>query len=1022
MSTYNDWVLGIDLGANSLGYALIDEQDQRIVHSGVRIFEAGVANLDSSKEQSKNTERRLARQVRRQTDRRRHRYQAVFRVLQQHGLLPYGKRQEVLQSLDQALSVKLDEHVKLPYLLRTRALDEALEPHELGRTLYHLGQRRGFLSNKKAMDKGDDDSKPGLIKKEIEGLRGRIQESGARTLGEYLFLHVDPHRERIRSRFTDRKMYQEEFERIWDKQRQYHPDHLTDDLRTQLHHAMFFQRPLKDQSDKVGRCELEPGESRAPMARLEVQRFRLLVVLNNLRLYRGTEAPRALTDEERNAIVNISESGETLKLPAIKKRLKLPPACKFSIEHGKEDKVPGNATAARIQKAIGRAWEDMATVDRHRLVRTLVEATGSEEELAEKLQHEYTFDIPSAIALSEVTLPSGYYSISLKAIERLTPLLEQGMTYPEAKKHAGYDDLQRTEPLDLLPPVQDSLPTVRNPIVVRALTELRKTVNAIIRKFGKPGIVRVELARDIRRGYEERMRLLRTNRDREAERNRAKEALAPYLKCPPEAVKRRDVEKYLLWEECRHQCPYTGRTISMEALFGPAPLFQIEHIIPLSRSLDDSFDNKTLCANEANAQKANRSPWEAFGETDDWDRMVEAVKGFNNSRKLSRFVMMDADRDTLLEEFTTRQLNDTRYASKLAARYLGLLYGGVNDADGQKRVYTCAGPVTAYLRREWKLDSILNPEAPGKSRDDHRHHAVDAITVALCSQGTVQRLSEAAERAGSVHRMRFGGFFDLPWPTFKQDVAAAIEKINVSLRPDCKLQGQMHDATFYSKSWQGEDGKKYVSVRKPVAADGYQIEDIVDTGIRARVQEKLNAVGSKKKLAADPPLDAAGRPIKKVRVRVVAQSDLAVVGEGPRARNVSPNSIHHTEILRDETDRGRARYRHVPVTTIDAMQRQRRRLPIVQKEHGERVSFLCTLRPGDVIEAAQTNDGPKRLWRVRTIKSSGQLETHLLVDARQKSDIQKARALWAPTVNTLFSSGARKVSINYLGEVVPAND
>src|SRR5690606_16625347 len=113
---------------------------------GVRIFEAGVNSLDTAKEQTKNAERREARQVRKQTDRRRRRYVLLFQLLQKNGLLPEGDRQQVLESLDRELSNKFDEHAKLPYFLRTRALDEVLHPYELGRALYHLGQRRGFLS------------------------------------------------------------------------------------------------------------------------------------------------------------------------------------------------------------------------------------------------------------------------------------------------------------------------------------------------------------------------------------------------------------------------------------------------------------------------------------------------------------------------------------------------------------------------------------------------------------------------------------------------------------------------------------------------------------------------------------------------------------------------------------------------------------------------------------------------------------------------------------------------------------
>ena len=89
-------------------------------------------------------------------------------------------------------------------------------------------------------------------------------------------------------------------------------------------------------------------------------------------------------------------------------------------------------------------------------------------------------------------------------------------------------------------------------------------------------------------------------------------------------------------------------------------------------------------------------------------------------------------------------------AVTLAALFAGMLYGGTVDEAGTKRVQTCSGPITAYLRGEWDLNRILNPNAPGKSRDDHRHHAVDAVAIAMCSQSMVQRLSAAASAALSA--------------------------------------------------------------------------------------------------------------------------------------------------------------------------------------------------------------------------------------------------------------------------------
>ncbi|MCZ2153555.1 MAG: type II CRISPR RNA-guided endonuclease Cas9, partial [Bryobacterales bacterium] len=871
----NGLVLGIDLGANSLGFALIDPANQRIVHTGVRIFEAGVNNLDQAKEETRNASRRAARLVRRQLDRRRRRYSNLFRLLQKNGLLPEGKRQEVLEKLDRELSSRFNEHGKLPYYLRARALDERLEPHEFGRAIYHLGQRRGFLSNRKFSASSEKADESGKVKSAIEGLWKEIHDAGCRTLGEYFYRAVDPHKERIRKRYTHRDMYSQEFDAIWNKQASFNPSILSDTLRQQIHNAIFYQRPLKDQSDKVGLCPLERGKRRAPMASLEVQRLRLMLALNNLRVFSEDGTTRQLSRDQVATLATLAEQNEKLTLAAARRQLKFSSGTRFSLEAGGEKNLPVNSTATRLRSVLGKTWDSLQHEERSRLVSLLIDAKGTEEALAKELTAEFGFDDGLALRVAATPLPSGYYSISLEAVRRILPLVEEGMDYTSAVNSIEeYREAMRQDPLPFLPAVAEALPEIRNPIVMRSLTELRKTVNALIREYGAIDTVRIELARDIRRGHEERMRLQKQNRDRETERARARAELVKYLNCAADDVKSRDIEKYLLWEECRHQCPYTGRPISMEALFGPAPLFQVEHIIPLSRSLDNSLNNKTLCANDANALKRNRTPWEAFGHDEaEWDRMTRAVKAFDNPAKFSRFVITEADQEAMLAEFTERQLNDTRYASKLAAKYLGLLFGGRDDAAGRRRVFTCAGQITALLRREWKLDGILSAKGHSKTRDDHRHHAVDAVTVAMSSPGIIKRLSDAAQRAGTDRRFQFGGYFAEPWVGFKEAVTESILNVNVSLRPEYKLLGQMHDETLYSRPWDGGGGKRYVTVRKPLDGGNFDIEDIVDPRIREIVRSKVEAAGTRKKLKDDPPLDAAGRAIRRVRVKVSVRTD-----------------------------------------------------------------------------------------------------------------------------------------------------
>ena len=249
-----------------------------------------------------------------------------------------------------------------------------------------------------------------------------------------------------------------------------------------------------------------------------------------------------------------------------------------------------------------------------------------------------------------------------------------GQLFPDRKRAGGA--------YELLPPVLDAVPQLRNPVVCRGLTELRKVVNALIRQYGKPERIRVELARDLKRSRQQREDLTKQNRENEKARDAARKKIAERLDCDEDAVSGLDILKVRLAEECNWECPYTGKPIAIEALMGKQSQFDIEHIIPFSRSLDNSFLNKTLCHHEENRDvKRNQTPYEAYsGEREQWQEIIARVKRFRGSAahaKLRKFQQQKLD-----EDFAARMLQDTRYMSRLATEYLGLLYGGRSTPTG----------------------------------------------------------------------------------------------------------------------------------------------------------------------------------------------------------------------------------------------------------------------------------------------------------------------------------------------------
>ena len=1048
-------ILGLDLGANSVGWALLSAVPDRkgarleptgLVACGARVFEAGVeGNLESGREESRGVSRRQARAARRLLDRRARRCDKLFRLLQGAGLLPPGgptppdapraaaqrrelraarskARNALLTELDAALLDALTDKLRaegadeqslallphtLPYRLRARALDHPLDPHELGRALYHLGQRRGFLSNRKAPPK--DKKEEGAVKEGISELRKAM---GRQTLGQH-FAGLDPEQRRIRGRWTARDMYEDEFDRIWQAQAPHHPAILSDGLKKRLHRAIFFQRPLKIRKEFIGACPHEPDRKRAPIALLAAQRFRLLQQVNHTRVQMPEGTVRELADAERTTLVNALDAGGDLTFSRAKKLLGIHPHATFNFEEGEEKRFVGNRTAAKLAKVFGDRWFDLSPEQQDQVVEDL-RSIQKEATLIRRAKTAWHLDQQAAAELGEVSLEDGYCRLSRQALARLLPHMEKGCAYQEAVGEV-YGHAPDATVVDLLPPVAHALAELRNPAVARVLTELRKVVNAIVRTYGRPHTIRIELARDLRRSRRQRQEATKKNRRIERDREIARELIQ--AETPIAEPKSSDIQKALLWQECGGICPYTGQPIPFAALFGPHPQFDVEHIIPFSRSLDNSFLNKTLCEIEENrARKRNRTPHEAYaGDPDRWGVILTRVKHFHGTaarEKLRRFKIEDPDFDG----FVSQQLNDTRYASRLAMKYLGLLYG----EQALSRVQASRGGVTGFLRDELELNALLG-DGPGKSRADHRHHAVDAVAIALTERATVKMLSDAAEQAHRHGRSRFAPV-DPPWPAFLDDARAAIHSAVVSRRVSRKVAGPMHQDTVYSPLKTDPDGRQCVHVRKPLdKLSAKEVGRIVDPAVRQAVQEKLAERGGPPKEAfADegnsPCLttkDGRAVPIRSVRIRAYERTfELRSAFD---ARRVQTKENHHVELIEVEGRRGKTTWKGVVVSQYEAIQRLRRNESIVRRDHGPGRRFLFSLAKGEAL-CLEAEDAQPDVFTVVRIWPTERGARFALRRHNEAPTPGKLKLLWKSDT-TLQSLGAQKVLVDPLGRI-----
>ncbi|MCL2659033.1 MAG: type II CRISPR RNA-guided endonuclease Cas9, partial [Acidobacteriaceae bacterium] len=868
---------------------------------------------------------------------------------------------------------------------------------------------------------------------------------------------------RIRNRWTARRMFEDEFAQIWAAQQPHHAATMTPELREQVAHLLFFQRPIAQQKHLIGRCELEPGKRRAPWASMAAQRFRMLQKINDLK-YENIQTGESvlLSPEQRQRLYEHLDREGSLKFTALRKFLDLKGTV-FNLERGGDKEMPGNRTRKSMLKVFGEHWNTLLPGKQNHIIDQWRNSE-ADELLQQEAQQHFGLDAEAAAMLAKEKPAADYCSLSLTAIAKLMPYMLDGKSYKAAEKLAypEFSRLSGMKALDRVPPVREALPALRNPAVERALTEVRKVVNAIVRSHAKPYAIRIELARELKKSRDKRQRAVNNTRRREAER---KAAIERILKEIGDPSPRRDlIEKALLFEECGGICPYTGKSMSFTSLVNDG-IVQVEHIIPITRFPDNSFQNKTLCDGSFNRMKGNRTPYEVFeGSPEEYEEMLNRVRAWpiKNFSKLNRFRVGEPGirEDNTLEGFSARQLNDTCYTSRSAKKLLATLYGGevVTAEDGcpQQVVYATSGTVTAVLRRSWGLEAILRELVPpqpgeqrGKPRIDHRHHAIDAITIGATKQRMIQAM--ARDSARNIDP-RTRPDIPAPWKDFVDSIRPHIEQMLVSHRPEHKLSGEFHDETNYGKPYK-EGAKTIVHIRKKVTSlTAKDIESIVDAEVRKAVEAKADALDGG--LAACeikndwPALQARdGRliPIRKVRMKKVLEVTRIGRGDDTFAntqRYVAESSNHHVAVFARLDVHGKEmRWEGMVVSLLEAYQKasairrseayrkHHRATSIVQKSiPGEpNQAFKFSLMGGDTIEtfsdyAERGKSYKAGIYRVRTIAANGQISLVRISDARMKKDIKAAKEWWSPTVDGLRKLGCSKVVIDLQGNKRYAND
>ena len=616
------------------------------------------------------------------------------------------------------------------------------------------------------------------------------------------------------------------------------------------------------------------------------------------------------------------------------------------------------------------------------------------EELRETLKNKFNIIDETVIDnLCQIEfVKAGYSNKSSRAIRKVLPYLQDGMQYYDAKLMAGYNDTTLTKEQNMTRKLVDRLLPIkkgelRQPVVEKILNQLVNLVNALLHEYGRFDEIRVELARELKQNKEERDSATKAIARNQKQNEEIAERIQKEYGLPPT---RSRIQKYKMWEESEHICIYCGKTVSAkEFLLGFG--VEVEHIIPRSVIFDDSFANKVCSCSECNKEKNNRTAFDYMKTKNEGDfaAYIERINDLAERGKISntkrKKLLMPASE--LPTDFIERQLRESQYIAKKAKEILQTIC---------HNVYSTTGSITDFLRHLWGWDEVLHTlnfnryknagltemverEINGKKieveritgwskRMDHRHHAIDALTIACTKQGYIQRINNL----NSLKEVSFSSFSDEKQnsetrqrltrleryikmqPHFTTaEVEQAVEGIAVSFKSGKRAastgrryiykggkricvqrgiiipRGALSEESVYGRIQDYKTGEQeYVKKYDIGTITLKNVEDVIDKRIRETLRARLIQFdGKPEKAFAEPVLDHQGHAIRSVRCKTGLN---AVVPVRYNEHNepiafVKPGNNHHVAIYQDE--KGKLQ-EHI-VTFWHAVERKKYGIPTI---------------------------------------------------------------------------------------------
>lgn len=869
-------VFGFDLGIASVGWAVLEFDKEyydietgevsseyspdkgeltqgKILGCGVRCFAEAENSKDGSPLEGARRVKRLARRACRRKARR---MEGIKRLFIHKNLIPseYLQRdkEEILKNSDYLRKLYEGLYLSQPggdvWDLRIKALSEPLTAIELMRVLTHLAKHRGFKSVRKAVEEQDKKSESGqilsAIKKNMELLAEHkslaqviAERAGTGKKRNYSVLVKDkPVAAYINS--IPRAEIERELAMIFEAQKSY--GIFTQDLYDDFVKIAFRQRGIKSVGDMVGFCTFEKQEKRAPKQAPTAEIFVAWSKINNLCVYEGDEK-RFLTEEERQAVFTLLKTVQSVKYKAISSKvfkgkdiqfanLNYKNTVKKSTDGTEKQKDPEDTLFYEmkgwhtLKKAFGDLWKEAQTntelLDK---AVTVIATEKADDAIKNGLQ-----DIGVPEAYIPVLLPLSFdkfINLSLKALYAINPHLQAGLKYNEACEKAGYDFKDTGEKLcenkgKFLPAIPQEKQTAV-PVVNRTVAQFRKVYNAMVREFGEPDQINIETGRALKMNRKKSDELVKQQEANKAKNAEAKAFLNENRMCDNGT----NILKLRLYKEQECKCIYSGKVIDINRL-DEVGYLEVDHILPYSRSMDNSSVNKVLVLSDENQKKGNRTPFEYIGSADTknakWKEYKAFVQSMPNLPKNKKEKLLTETFNDREQEFRARNANDNSYIALFVKKYLqdGIDFSHSRHTQIKNKILAINGNVTAYLRHQWGL--MKNRE------ESDKHHAQDAIVIACAGQGMVQALSRLSKIVGNVHseKNRVKYLVQKPWADFRKDVLAAVDKVFVSRAVRKNASGEIHEEKIrtlnpkLTKKYSAKDVKSGIPVRGGLANNG----------------------------------------------------------------------------------------------------------------------------------------------------------------------------------------------------------